>query len=86
MHIIHAALFIYFPDSHVQSLFCLLHIRDLYIVTQLVEHIDKRLIHYAVLLVYKPADVWCGSSDHFRKLRLGNTFFQAFYHNAPRSM
>ena len=62
-----------------QSLFFLLDICDLYIVTQLVKHLDKRLIHNAVLLVDKAADVRCGSSDHFRKLCLGDTFFQAFY-------
>ena len=56
----------------------LLHIRDPDIVTQLFEHLHKGLVHNAVLLVYKPADVRSGSAHHLRKLRLGDALFQAF--------
>ena len=70
------------------------YISNLDIVTQLFEHLYEHLIHDTVLLVYKPTDVRSGSTDHLRKLRLGDAFFQAFdlyvyikiilYHNAPR--
>ena len=58
--------------------FFFLRIGDLNIVAQLLKHLDEYLVDDAVLLVYEPADVRSGSTDHLRKLRLDYTLFQTF--------